>query len=76
MVSVRFFASLAERVGTRVEEVAIEPQCTARDVWNLSVGDQIVPESINVAINKEYASWDSPVSEGDEVAFFPTVTGG
>lgn len=29
-----------------------------------------------VAINQEVADFDAPVKEGDEVAFFPPVTGG
>jgi molybdopterin converting factor small subunit len=28
------------------------------------------------AVNMEYAKLDTPVAEGDEVAFFPPVTGG
>ena len=32
--------------------------------------------SIRVAVNQEYASSDSPVKAGDEVALFPPVTGG
>ena len=31
---------------------------------------------IRVAVNQEFASFDDPVSDGDEVAFFPPVTGG
>ena len=31
---------------------------------------------VRVAVNQEYATLDEPVSQGDEVAFFPTVTGG
>ena len=33
-------------------------------------------ETIKVAINQEFASFTAPVSDGDEVAFFPPVTGG
>jgi molybdopterin converting factor small subunit len=29
-----------------------------------------------VAINQQLASWDSQVTPGDEIAFFPPVTGG
>jgi len=31
---------------------------------------------VRVAVNQEYATMDEPVSPGDEVAFFPPVTGG
>ena len=31
---------------------------------------------VRVAVNEEYASLDTPVSPGDEIALFPPVTGG
>jgi len=33
-------------------------------------------EIIRVAVNQEYVNLDTPLSAGDEVAFFPPVTGG
>ena len=33
-------------------------------------------EELKVAVNLEYANLDTPVSDRDEVAFFPPVTGG
>lgn len=31
---------------------------------------------VRVAVNQELADFDAPVSEGDEVALFPPITGG
>jgi molybdopterin synthase sulfur carrier subunit len=31
---------------------------------------------IRVAVNQEHTSFDAPLRDGDEVAFFPPVTGG
>ena len=31
---------------------------------------------LRVAVNQEHAGWDAPVSDADEIAFFPPVTGG
>ncbi|MEP5717841.1 MAG: MoaD/ThiS family protein, partial [Alphaproteobacteria bacterium] len=31
---------------------------------------------VRVAVNQEYVSLNHPVTAGDEVAFFPPVTGG
>lgn len=31
---------------------------------------------VRVAVNQEHVGWDHPVAPGDEVAFFPPVTGG
>ena len=33
-------------------------------------------KTVRIAINRKYAELDSPVGSGDEVAFFPPVTGG
>jgi molybdopterin synthase sulfur carrier subunit len=35
-----------------------------------------MPPNTLVAINQEYATPEQPVRDGDEVAFFPPVTGG
>ncbi|TNE57978.1 MAG: molybdopterin converting factor subunit 1 [Alphaproteobacteria bacterium] len=34
------------------------------------------PAVIKVAINQDYADFTSPIADGDEIAFFPPVTGG
>ncbi len=34
------------------------------------------PRLVRCAVNQQFASPDSPVAAGDEVAFFPPVTGG
>lgn len=34
------------------------------------------PGRLRAAVNQEHAGPDAPVREGDEVAFFPPVTGG
>lgn len=34
------------------------------------------PQRIRVAVNQEHTSFDAALKEGDEVAFFPPVTGG
>ncbi len=74
-INVRFFASLRERVGNATLLVEAEGIRTVRDVW-AAVSDQPVDEDVLVAINKDYAALDRPVADGDEVAFFPPVTGG
>ena len=33
-------------------------------------------ELINIAVNKTYSSFDTNISDSDEIAFFPPVTGG
>ena len=33
-------------------------------------------ETIRAAVNQDYVPFDNPISDGDEIAFFPPVTGG
>ena len=73
-ITVRFFASLRERLGR--EEVAIESGDTVGAVWRLATDDAEAPDNLLAAVNMDYADWDAPVKDGDEVAFFPPVTGG
>ena len=35
-----------------------------------------LPEQTRVAINTEFADWDIPLRDGDEVAFLPPMSGG
>jgi molybdopterin synthase sulfur carrier subunit len=45
------------------------------DVWN-QVAGSAAPLRILAAVNQEYADLARKVRDGDEVAFFPPVTGG
>lgn len=73
-IQVKFFASLRETVG--VADVSINSANNAAEAWDLATNNAVRPVNMLVAINLEYAQFDSPVKEGDEVAFFPPVTGG
>jgi molybdopterin synthase sulfur carrier subunit len=74
-ISVKYFASLRERLGRSQDVVDAAGLSCVADVWN-RVSSESLPANSLVAINQEYASVDSPVRAGDEVAFFPPVTGG
>jgi len=73
-IQVKFFASLRERVGMR--DITIDTATTVNDVWNIATNNAELPANVLVAINLEYAQLDNHVQQGDEVAFFPPVTGG
>lgn len=74
-IQVRYFASLRERMGKGEEQVQAAGIATVADVWR-RVTREPMPANTLVAINQEYAASDAPVRAGDEVAFFPPVTGG
>ncbi len=75
-ISVKFFASLRERVGQSEVELTATDRLTIDQVWSQSTADMIMPENTLCAINMEYVNNQAPVSNGDEVAFFPPVSGG
>ncbi len=79
-----YFAWLRERIGTGEEEIALPEG--VRDVAALM--DHLATRSpghaagfaerrtIRCAVNQDFADGATPVADGDEVAFFPPVTGG
>lgn len=77
-VSVKFFASLREQVGRGEDTIDIRGQVSVADVWQqVTAGsDRALPDNVLAAVNMQYARPDTPVRDGDEVAFFPPVTGG
>ena len=75
-IHVRFFASLRERLDVADQDIAASAASTVAEVWQRIVGDTEPPANMLVAVNMEYADMQAPVRDGDEVAFFPPVTGG
>jgi len=74
-VKVKYFASMRDRMGKGDEELDLQPGATIADLWQ-SVSQEPLPENTLVAVNMEYTDLNHPLKEGDEVAFFPPVTGG
>jgi molybdopterin synthase sulfur carrier subunit len=75
-IKVRFFASLGERLGRSGLDLDFAQTMTVRDVWQCGAAGNTIPDNVLAAVNMEYADLDSLVHDGDEVAFFPPVTGG
>lgn len=49
---------------------------TVEDVWAEVSGGQLLPDTVLVAVNLKYVNRNHRIRDGDEVAFFPPVTGG
>ena len=75
-IQVRFFAALRERVGIAQQTISVPEDTSVAQVWALVVEQEPLPDNVLAAKNMEYVGFDTPVGEGDEIAFFPPVTGG
>ena len=83
-MKVLYFAWVRQKVGMAEEDIAPPPE--VRDVAGLvaflaarSPGHAAAfadPRQLRAAVNQDFATPDAPVGPGDEVAFFPPVTGG
>lgn len=78
-LTVKFFARYREALG--VDSVQVEGDfATVDDVRSLLAqrdGAEVLREqNLMCARNEDLCQLDEPVADGDEVAFFPTVTGG
>jgi molybdopterin synthase sulfur carrier subunit len=82
MIKVLYFASLRERLGCGEEIIQDDPATLAElrarlatrgADWGDVFGDG---QRVLAAINQEMAVADQQLRSGDEVGFFPPVTGG
>ena len=72
-VTVKLFAGLRERAGWKERE--LDGVDRVSDVWPaLDLGDE--PEGLLYAVNRDYADQNRSLSDGDEVALIPPVSGG
>jgi len=81
---VLFFAGLREQLGTSGEEIELPPGVgtvaalrahlkSRGGAWQTALADGRL---LRMAVNQEMAKPEASIKPGDEVAFFPPVTGG
>ena len=78
-VRVRFFARLRELAGVEIEALQVAPASTLMELYeDLRRRHPGLPphELVRAALNQEFAEWEARISDGDEVAFIPPVSGG
>ncbi|HMM54891.1 MAG TPA: molybdopterin converting factor subunit 1 [Candidatus Desulfobacillus sp.] len=82
-LKVLYFASLRETLGQSSEQLALPAGVASvgqlhahllerGGAWQALAGTK----NLRVAVNQDMATMDTPLRDGDEVAFFPPVTGG
>ncbi len=79
-VKVRLFARLRDIVGVGDLDQELTSPATIADAWARLITAhpplQEYTSSLSCARNEDYARWDAPLKDGDEVAFLPPVSGG
>jgi len=82
MIHILYFASLRELLGQSEEKVPanhatvsdlLAELATRGDHWKSALVDN---GQLQIAVNHDIASRETHIKAGDEVAFFPPVTGG
>jgi molybdopterin synthase sulfur carrier subunit len=83
MITILFFASFRERLGVASERLSLNgPTNVGSVLTNLRNRGGIWHETfaegqtVMMAVNQEIADTSTTVNDGDELAFFPPVTGG
>ena len=82
MISVRveLFGRAASQSGERELQLSLPEGASLRDAAEALVAQLPVlawiPGICRPARNLEYARWEDPVQDGDEVSFIPPVSGG
>jgi len=75
-IKVRYFASLKESLGRDSDSLKFDKVLSVAEVWARTSPAQPMPDNTLAAVNMEYVDLGHQVLDGDEVAFFPPVTGG
>lgn len=79
-IKVLYFASLREEIGRGGDVIDFPSEASTslnvEQLWISSTGQLSFPDNLLVAVNQEYTNPQALLVDGDEVAFFPPVTGG
>ena len=83
MLKLLYFARLREELGTAGEDLAYDAGLTTAGALAARLAERggawaalAADRRVRVAVNQSMADASTPLREGDEVAFFPPVTGG
>ena len=74
-IDIKYFANMREIMGKAEDSVELDSGATVVDMWK-KVSSDPLPENTLIAVNMEYTDINQVLVDGDEVGFFPPVTGG
>lgn len=75
---IHYFGLLSERRGL-VDETIASATTTARDLYETLAAEHRLGSAhtdLRVAVNDEMVGWDHPLTNGDQIAFLPPMSGG
>jgi molybdopterin synthase sulfur carrier subunit len=75
-ITVCYFASLKDLSGCDQQQLDPILPADVKSIWSYAHPDKPLPPNVLAAVNMEYVNLETLVKDGDEVAFFPPVTGG
>src|SRR3954453_19016285 len=79
-VTIRLFVMLRQQAGWREREFELSDGATIDDAWRALVNEMpalaVHRDAVRFARNREYASADQGLTDGDELALIPPVAGG
>jgi molybdopterin synthase sulfur carrier subunit len=81
-IRVRLFAAIRETLGREQVDLSLAEGATPEHAWQelllLDGRGELAKrrDTLAAAVNRKYATFDAPLSDGDEVVFIPPVSGG
>jgi molybdopterin synthase sulfur carrier subunit len=84
VLQLKFFASIRERLGTPGLSLDWQPHCTDVEALIRHLDGAVLPGCAKllgapntlVAVNRVLSGRSADLADGDEIAFYPPVTGG
>ena len=75
-ICVRYFASIKDDMGIGITNIELNDELTVGDLFEQLTVNKPYNGTVLIAVNHEYVNSSYKLKDGDEVAYFPPVTGG
>tara|TARA_B100000965_G_scaffold372678_1_gene362553 strand:+ start:293 stop:526 length:234 start_codon:yes stop_codon:yes gene_type:complete len=75
-ICVRYFASIKDDMGTGIENIQVDDDITVGNLFEKLTANMSYDGTVLMAVNHVYVDSSYKLRDGDEVAYFPPVTGG